>query len=313
MTEVTPTWGIVATVRAPARSILQFAAYHLDLGADRLEIFLDAPNAEAKGFLKAHPKVRVHVCDDRFWARLGRARPEQHQVRQTVLATRTYRRTSLDWLAHIDVDEFLWPQTPVRDLLREVPAEIPAIRMRPAEALAGGSDLYKLHVPKGSGREALVQSIYPTYGAFVLGGFLSHVQGKLFVRKGLENINFRIHNLFQNKELLPCKFELHQLDLCHRHAPDWDHWMAHLRFRLSKGSYKPGMTPNVPRGLGGLNMNELLTTIEAEDGTEGLRAFFHEMSAEDPEVRDRLTAHRLLQHRPLNLDAKVAKHFPGTL
>lgn len=304
------TWGIVSMVRGPARDILRFVAHHLELGADQMYIYLDEPNRAAFRALKKHPKVRVRVCDDAFWQNRKRARPDKHQTRQTVHASFTYRRTELDWLAHIDVDEFLWPGEPVVDLLNQVPGGVPALRVRPIEALAGTEDLYKAHIPQGPNRDALVEELYPTYGAFVQGGFLSHLQGKLFVRTGMPNLSFRIHNLFQNKELLPCKFELPHIELCHRHAPDWDHWIAHYPFRLERGSYQPGMSPNVPREKGGLNKNELLNWIADEHGEAGLRAFYAEISGADPQVRARLQAHDLLRHRPLNLDAKLAKHFP---
>ncbi|WP_253762149.1 MULTISPECIES: glycosyltransferase family 2 protein [unclassified Ruegeria] len=306
------TWGIVSMVRGSTENVLRFVAHHLELGADFMYIYMDEPNRHTFRALRMHPKVRVRVCDDAFWEKRGRARPEKHQVRQTVHATFAYRNTPLDWLTHIDVDEFLWSPIPIAEVLGNVPPNLNAARVRPMEALAGGDDLYKAHIPQGPNREALVEAIYPTYGAFVLGGFLSHVQGKLFVRTGLKYLNFRIHNLFQNKKLLPCKYELPEVELCHRHAPDWDHWIGHYQFRMDRGSYQAGMAPNVPREQGGLNKNELLNWIEDEQGMEGLRAFFYEMSGADPEVRARLDRHGLLRHRPLDLDEKMAKHFPGS-
>ncbi|WP_170325164.1 glycosyltransferase family 2 protein [Ruegeria arenilitoris] len=308
-----PTWGTVSTVRGPAPDILRFVAYHLDLGVDRMYIYLDEPNPKAFNTLNRHPKVEVRNCDDGFWANRQRERPERHQTRQTANASFKYRNTDLDWLAHIDVDEFLWSSKPVRDHLQSVPSRTAAVRVRPIEALAGGDDMYKAYIPSGPDREALVQSIYPNYGGFVLGGFLSHVQGKLFVRTGMKNLSFRIHNLFQDKALLPCKFELPGLELCHRHAPDWEHFLAHYHFRMERGSYQPGMSPNVPREYGGLNMNELLSWIEVEEGPDGLRAFFDEMSGADPEARTRLEDHSMVLHRPLDLEAKLRKHFPGSV
>ncbi len=308
-----PTWGTVSTVRGPAPDILRFVAYHLDLGVDRMHIYLDEPNPKAFNTLNRHPKVEVRNCDDEFWAYRQRERPDRHQTRQTANASFTYRNTDLDWLAHIDVDEFLWSSNPIRDQLQSVPSETQAVRIRPVEALSSGDDTYKAHIPSGPDREGLVQSIYPNYGGFVLGGFLSHVQGKLFVRTGMKNLSFRIHNLFQNRALLPCKFELPGLELCHRHAPDWEHFLAHYRFRMEHGSYQPGMSPNVPRELGGLNMNELLSWIEAEEGPDGLRAFFEEISGADPEARARLEDHGMIRHRPLELDEKLGKHFPGSV
>jgi len=313
MSDSRPSWGIVSTVRGSTPDILRFVAYHLDLGVDRMHIYLDEPNPKAFNALNRHPKVEVRNCDDGFWANRKRARPEKHQTRQTANATFTYRKASEDWLAHIDVDEFLWADRPMAQLLAEVPPEIPGVRVRPIEAMAGGADLYKAYIPTGPNRDGLVQALYPNYGAFVLGGFFSHVQGKLFVRTGLPKISFRIHNLFQNGEILPCKVELPDVDLCHRHAPNWDHWLAHYRFRLERGSYQPGMSPNVARDRGGMNMNELLSWIEAEGGMDGLRAFFDEISGADSGVRARLEGQNLIRHRPLELDEKLGKHFPGSI
>ncbi|WP_050602252.1 glycosyltransferase family 2 protein [Ruegeria sp. 6PALISEP08] len=306
------TWGIVSMVRGPTEDVLRFAAHHLDLEVDVLYVFMDEPNPRTFQALDDHPRVQVQLCDDAFWQKQGRPRPEKHQVRQSLNATLTYRSTPMDWLAHIDVDEFLWSAKPIAGTLQEVPRHVHAARVRPIEALAGGVDLYKAHIPQSPGRNSLVETLYPTYGAFILGGFLSHVQGKLFVRTGLEKLSFRIHNLYQNKKLLPCKFELPDVDLCHRHAPDWDHWIGHYQFRKNRGSYQAGMAPNVPREQGGLNKNELFNWIEAEQGMDGLRAFYDEMSGADPNIRARLDQHGLLRHRPLDLDKKLAKHFPGT-
>ncbi len=313
MTQSRKTWGIVSTIRAPRSDIMRFAAHHLDIGADRLHIFLDEPPTEDLTALRAHPRIKVRLCDAAFWKRRGRPRPDKHQVRQSQNANLVYARTDLDWVAHIDVDEFLWPQSPIADVLRELPQDIPAARIRPVEALAGGEDLYKAFIPEGPNRQPLVEALYPKYGAFLLAGFMSHVQGKLFVRGGQKNLSDRIHNLYQNGKFLPCTTEIPQIDLCHRHAPDWEHWLAHYRFRIEHGSYQASPTPNRPRKLGGLNKFELLSWIEAELGSEGLKDFFDEISAADPDVMTRLEDHDIIRHRPLDLDQKVAKHFPGSI
>ena len=305
-------WGVVSTLRGSARDILGFAAHHLDLGADALYLFLDEENPQAFDALSSHPRIQVWTCDAAHWSWRKRQRPDKHQVRQTANASFMYRRTDLDWLAHIDIDEFLWPARPIADLLAAVPPDMPLARVRPVEAIDGDADLYKAFIPIGPDRDSIVQALYPTYGAFVLGGFLSHVQGKLFLRTGMTHVSFRIHNVFQDGEMLRHRYQLPETELCHRHAPDWDHWLRHYRFRLKQGSYQPGMAPNVPREIGGLNMHELLSWIEADQGEAGLREFYDELSAVDPRVRARLEDHGMILHRPLDLDRKLAKHFPGS-
>ncbi len=304
-------WGVVSTVKAPASEILNFAAHHLDLGAHRLFIYLDEPNAEAHETLKTHPRVRVFTCDPAYWEKRKRERPDKHQSRQTANATHAYNRADVDWLAHIDVDEFMWPRGDVATHLGALPANCPTARMRPAESLACAQGLYKAFIPAGPTRDETVRAIYPSYGAFVKGGFMSHVAGKLFARTGMKKISFRIHNLFQAGQMVEGGMELPEVDLLHRHARDWDHWLAVYRYRLTRGSYRPGMATNVPASHGGLSMHELLSGIEAEQGEAGLRAFFDEMNAIAPGVRDRLAERGMLLERSLDLEAKRAKHFAG--
>ncbi|MFC3615828.1 glycosyltransferase family 2 protein [Lutimaribacter marinistellae] len=304
------TWGIVATVKAPAGEILRFVAHHLELGAHRVFIYLDEETPEALEALKAHPKARVFNCDAAYWEKRKRDRPDKHQSRQTANATHAYNRADVDWIAHVDVDEFIWPDAPLAERLAGLPDACPTARMRPVESLACAPDLYKAFVPAGSERDDTVRAIYPQYGAFVKGGFMSHVAGKLFARTGRKKASFRIHNLFHAGQMVEGGTELDNVELLHRHAKDWGRWLAAYRYRVTRGSYRPGMAPNVPVAHGGLSMHELLTGIEAEYGEAGLRAFYDEMNAVDPVVRQNLEERNMVLFRPLHLDEKLARHFP---
>ena len=309
------TWGIVSTIKADARTVLTFAAYHLDLGAHRVHIYLDEPNDETFVHLKAHPKVRVTTCDDTYWRKRKRGRPAMHQVRQTMNATHAYRRIQTDWVAHIDADEFIWPMPDagaprVADILTSLPSSTTTLRLRPLEALAGRQDHYKSMVPPGPEREDEVRAIYPEFGSFLKGGFLSHTAGKLFARTGLQDVQFRIHNLLRDGEKVPGEAITSSLQLCHRHATSWDHWQSTYRFRLERGSYRPGLSAGFPRAMGGLSAHELLSMVEEEHGQDGLRRFFSEINAEHPRVFSELQSRNMVHHCQLDLDAKRQRHFP---
>lgn len=306
------TWGLVATIRAPAVDILRFAAYHLDQGAHRLYIYLDDDNPTAFTALKAHSKIRVQTCDAAYWKRLAGKRPDKHQVRQTLNATHAYhRRTEVDWLIHMDVDEFLVPHTPVAAALDGVAASVTSARVRPMELLGGSADAYKAFVPANGQRRKVVGQIYPRYGAYLTGGFLSHVAGKLFLRSGLGDITFKIHNAFQGDTTLPNAAELSQIDLAHRHAKSWDDWHAAFRYRHERGSYRAELKPATPPAQGGVSLHDLFARIEADTGAIGLRAFYDEVIGDSPDLRDRLSEHDLLRIVPLDLASPVARHFPN--
>lgn len=313
MTSAKPTrWGLVATIKAEPADILNFAAYHLNAGAHRLFLYLDTPCPVAMPHLKAHPKIRVILCNDDYWQQRRKSRPAKHQARQTLNATRAYRRQAkdLDWLIHMDVDEFLWAERSIDQILAEIPQDVFCARARPIESLAGDGTIFKAHIPNAPGQSDVLSRLYPRFGAYVKGGFLSHVQGKLFAKTGLEHIELRIHNMFQNGLSNPGQIELPMVDLCHLHCKDWDSWIKLYRYRLEKGSYRSELAPNRARNQGGLSMHELLSTIEATHGEPGLRAFYDEICADTPDLRARLQAEGLQRVRNLHLAEKRQKQFP---
>ncbi len=306
------TWGLVSTIKASADAILNFAAHHLDIGAHRIHIFLDEDCAAARHALAAHPRCTVTVTDDAYWSK-RRKRPEAHQARQAVNATRAYRsRLGVDWLGHIDVDEFLSPSTPLSDQLGALPASARTARVRPVEALApvpgdAGGTWFKACHPRQSPRNAQTEEIYPTFGALLNGGFLSHVAGKIFVRTGQEGLSLRIHNAFDDAGKIANEDDLTQTLLCHFHASSWHEWQRAYRYRLQSGSYREGLkgAASIP-----MTMNALFNAIEADGGEDALRVFYDEVCTATPSLRARLEAHGLLHRIDLDLDAKRARHFP---
>ncbi|SFT63249.1 glycosyltransferase family 2 protein [Sedimentitalea nanhaiensis] len=307
----TARWGIVATVKAPIDQVLGFAAHHIELGAHRLYLYLDTPDPTTFGFLKAHPKVRVFTCDAAHWEKMGKQRPKKHQVRQCLNATHGYHRPpEVDWLAHIDVDEFLWPQAPLGTLLSALPPGCHCARVRPIEALDGTGAAFKGFIPAGPDRDTIVRRLYPEFGAFVKGGFLSHTAGKLFVRTGLSGITMRIHKVLQGERMNPGEQDLSQVELCHCHTRGWAHWIGAYRYRLEHGSYRAGLAPNRSPETGGLSLHDLLSNIEREQGEAGLRRIYDELCADTPDHRNRLRTEGLLRLHDLDLATKCRKQFP---
>ena len=317
-----PTWGVVATIKAPTRDILDFAAHHLDLGAHRVFIYLDAPDPGAQAALRAHPKCRVTLCDDAYWARRRRrGRPEQHQPRQSLNATHCLnRRPQVDWLAHVDVDEFLWPS-------RRCPINWPPCPPRLSAPASARSRRWPPIRATRPCRGAMVQVLRPASGAPPRGDrrdlsrFRSASERRLRQPcrgQGLRahragGLSLRIHNAFQGGVKDDAPETLPDTWLCHLHAATWDHWHARYRFRLRRGSYRPGLKP-APLAEGGApNMHALFRDLEEAGGEAALRRFFAEVCTATPGLRARLAAHGRLHAMALDLDAKRARHFPGCM
>ncbi len=307
-------WGIVTTVKAPRAAIERFAAWHLDQGAHRVLLYLDDGEASLAAQLNRHPKLRVTPCDDAWWLSRGR-RPDKHQVRQAANATHAHNHAArdLDWLAHIDVDEFIAPETPLADTLAALPADVLCARLRPWEALAPvtpGPRHFKGFTRDARARRDQTMALYPRYGAWLNGGFLSHTAGKLIWRTGLKGLKVRIHNIYQGEVENPGMVELDDVPLLHFHAADRAHFMAAYRFRLTRGSYRADLKPNRPRNDGGLSMHDLLSQIEAEAGEAGLHAFYDEVATARPDLMAGLAQAGRLLTRDFDAEPARARHFP---
>ncbi len=290
-----------------------FAAYHLEQGAHRVCIYLDAPCSEAFPYLKAHPKVRVIDCDAAYWKRQPRTRPDAHQLRQTYNANRAYRKQckDLDWLTHIDVDEFLWSVAPIAHELAALPNEAITARVYPAEVLAGSDRYFRTAVPKGEQLRAMTRTLYPNWGAYVAGGMLSHRVGKIFVRIQVEDLKIRIHQCFVGELKNPCAVDLKNIDLCHFHARDWDHRIAQYRYRHSHGAYRANLKPFRAFGPDGPTMHEALSELEQRRGEAGLRAFYEEFCANTAARRAQLREFGMLRDVDLAREKTLEKHFPA--
>ncbi|MEM6758390.1 MAG: glycosyltransferase family 2 protein [Pseudomonadota bacterium] len=300
-------WGLSATLLADPEDILRFAAYHAALGAHRLYLYLDDPGSAAYDRLKAHPTVRVTRCDAAHWDTLAGRRPAKHQVRQCLNATHAYtRRAEVDWMIHIDVDEFLVPQaTTIADALAQAKGD--AVRARPMELLADGDGTaFKAFIPPGPQRQQIVRALYPTYGHALRGGFLSHVAGKVFVRTGLGPLDIRIHDVFGDGAQRVTARDSNKIALAHCHARTWSEWSQHFAYRLERGAYRAELKP-APHAT--VSLHALLSEIAASDGEVGLHAFFDEVIADTASLRGRLEAHGLLRHVALGLDAHRAAEF----
>jgi hypothetical protein len=311
-----PKWGIVATVKAPVAAILGFVAHHLDLGAHRVFVYLDDDNRTAFDRLKAHPKVRPVLTDDAYWQGLGIKRRAKHQSRQSENARHAYGRAhDLDWLGHIDVDEFLLPALPLAAQLAALPPDCLCARIRPIEALAPAHTDQPLHAKAceqdRATRNTQTEALYPDYGAHLNGGFLSHVAGKLFYRTGVPGLTIKIHNITLAEVENPGQRELTDTELLHCHAKSWPDFIAAFRYRLDKGSYRAELKPNRPADRGGLTLHQMFKAIHDMDGEAGLRLFYDRVCTATPAHLSALAATGLLRQPILDLPGAVARHFPG--
>ncbi|MHA6325622.1 glycosyltransferase family 2 protein [Roseivivax sp. CAU 1753] len=308
-------WGIVSTIKAPLPRILEFAAWHLEEGAERIFVYLDDGDAAAMRALSRHPKLRVVETDAAYWDGKG-GRPDKHQNRQCRNARHANnRKTEVDWLAHIDVDEFLLCRGGIAASLDRLPPECLCARVRPIEALApvetpGISKLFKAFHLDQAKRNAAAERVFGPWAQHLSGGFLSHVAGKLFFRPGTKGLQIRIHNVILDGQQNPGERALTDIELGHFHAASWESFRAAYRFRLDRGSYRDALNPQA-RSQGALKLFDLFRQIESAQGEDGLRAFYDAVATASPTLVADLEAEGLLRRYPMDLPRLVQRHFPA--
>jgi len=301
-------WGVVATIRGPLPDIAAWAAHHLDIGASRLFIYLDEPEPAQIDYLSAHPQIDVTACDDAYWSAQPTPRHETHQRRQMYNANHAYNRCDLNWLAHIDVDEFILPPRPMAQILAGIPADIAYVNLPPVERLAPppnaahSTDYFK-RTPRMAGQtKAVLPHIYPTFGAHLRGGYISHLEGKIIARTGLPGARVGIHALLHRRQMVTNKLRLDDTLIGHAHAPSWQVFEKHLKFRMTKGSYQK-------RGRTGFRLLDVLEFLIEEEGETALRRFYTEVCEARPELIEKLAEYNMLVTHPLDLQRKIAEVF----
>ena len=135
MNASTPKWSVVATVDEPPALIQSFVAWHLALGASEIWLFFDRADDPAADLIAPLPDVRRVICDDQHWARIGRARPERHQIRQSLNANFAFGQSKTAWMLHCDADEFLLPNGDVGEILSGCAPETDGVVVKVAERI----------------------------------------------------------------------------------------------------------------------------------------------------------------------------------
>ncbi|WP_113913222.1 glycosyltransferase family 2 protein [Roseovarius dicentrarchi] len=120
-------WGAVLTAHEPAQLLLANVGWHIGTGAAEVHVYLDDPYDAVLPRLAAIPGVRAVACDDAHWRRVAPSgrRPPTHRRRQALNANDALKQCSVDWLVHLDADEFLVQDSP-HD--RPLGAEMAAVR-----------------------------------------------------------------------------------------------------------------------------------------------------------------------------------------
>ena len=294
-------WGVCTTVKAPLPQILAFVAWHKHLGASRIWVHLDDADAESAVVLGQIEGVTPVLCDKAYWAENG-YRPKKQEPRQAYNMRRVYALAEVPVIAHVDVDEFLWPARPIADILLDWDDDYPFLRARPAEALHDAAlpdDIFtatqfRLPFPNGTSAEQKY-AVLGDYAALLPKNMLSHKVGKALFRCGVEGLWPKLHAATIGEKGPPLKVPLHpDLIVLHFHAQNKAEWRAALPHRVTKGAYR---------------FNEPLAGFMGDATEAEIEDFYLKTQTATPELVGALRAERLLIEARLELKEKIAALF----
>lgn len=129
----------VTTLRASSEDTISFVHYHLNIGVDHIYLFFDNPNDPVIPILSAYADVSSIPCTTAHWDTLGGAANNNIERRQTLnadLALQWAKDLSIDWIAHIDIDELIYSkQLKIKDILALLHQNIDYLLLPPLEAI----------------------------------------------------------------------------------------------------------------------------------------------------------------------------------
>jgi Glycosyl transferase family 2 len=230
-----PTWGVVMTVNEPSALVISNAAWHISTGAQEVHLYFDRPNDPVLQTVAAIQQVRVVECNEEYWSRANVKRPHSQTRRQFINANDALKHCSVDWLAHIDADEFLLQNSPIQRELKSI-QEIGAalhfdVRERvyfhnsSACSIFDGAFRSRSQMPA-----ALDRSIFGELNRYLQRGLLSHCAGKTAVPTN-QDFLLGVHSAYKGRrsgESRAASFKSKSTVLLHFDGMTPLHWIAKL-------------------------------------------------------------------------------------
>ncbi|SPF77739.1 glycosyltransferase family 2 protein [Pseudoprimorskyibacter insulae] len=294
---------VAAILKEDIATTLRFAAWYLEQGADRIQLFLDDPEDPSIPILQSHPKIDIVPCTDAFWASLRLTRDVRFTKRQNTALTWAYRRAAPGgWLFNVDADELVYfERGTLADLAAQAGPDVPSVRILPAEVVQAPGDALHFRLPMkrwqrlkvyGEGGNVLVRR----------SGLVGHNVGKSLIRTGLGPLTLRQHWAQTDDGQQIDAQELGPRDgayLLHMYDRGYASWRAKLDWRLASSGFRPPV------------VDKIAALRAGPDPEAGIRALYESAHVFGPDRLEQLAQARAHYSVALDLDAPIARHFPS--
>jgi len=251
-------------------------------GVHELIMFFDGPPSPGlEEMIRAREdgpmRIRAQALDEAYWRDTLGEEVVELSRKATHCTGRAHELMTGDWLWVGDPDELAENPRAMFAALDQVPAEVEAVSVPPAEAAWGPDEtdappftmsVFRVTTPRGSWRWQLLKYlIYGRWHVFFDRNMLSHKSGKQFVRRGVKVDLIDVHRTRRggrdiNVDLAEAAGLERALHVRHYDAVSYEHWIAKMRRRvrngaLSQSSRRPGRLAQVEMS------RDLLARMEA--------------------------------------------------
>lgn len=305
---MTASWDVVATVRERPEVLEVFVGHHLAAGCRCVHLYFDDPDDPLIGRWRTVPGVRAQPST------LPRQRPDgrpvSHNARQSANATHALRRSTADWIAHIDADELLYAGAGVGAALQGLDPSVFHLRVLSHEAVfetwaAAQLPFNARHFRRGEVGDAGWRQIRALYSddarAMLQRGMCGHSVGKCLLRRGRVAAQGGIHfwrDTVGGDWLPATTVEDGSFVLLHFDAISFPIWKEKLAKRVAREVHMSGRAAHRQRQV------ERFAHLQGDEAA--LQALFCSLYVLDDAARQLLRRDRSL------LDIALDVVFPGT-
>jgi hypothetical protein len=300
------TFATVTTSLPNDVAIHSFVAHHLQLGAKELFLFVDDPDANLTTLCNnPDGKVKLFYCTDHYWRTYhGIAKPEDHRRRQVLNANLALALSTADFIAHIDIDEFILSHRPIQEVLASLPFQCNGLRLLPAEAIYSEvprtygqafSNLFKRRLNDDKSGNRILSELHGSEASLLEKGLQGHNVGKVIVRKR-DTLKLNLHFASHHNKKLSYAFS-DSVELLHFVFQGPADWLDKYARRLASSRYafeKP------------TRQKQWRSVVEAASrGVDELWSLYTNLNIYDADRIRSLERHGLLVRHELDLPAKA--------
>ncbi|MEM4181810.1 MAG: glycosyltransferase family 2 protein [Candidatus Pacearchaeota archaeon] len=182
---------IVSTVRSNKKTIEQWINYHLNIGVDKIFLFLDKRNKNIKGLINLKKKYGKKVSF--FYSEDHKSSIEIRQRKNSIKALKIALNENFDWICHLDIDELIYFKEKMKNSLSKVSKKYDYIRLPTLEAVIEKENyknpFYEIKLFKNN------------FWKFSKIFFNAHIAGKSITRVKPYIMDLGIHQPNSNKKL----------------------------------------------------------------------------------------------------------------